>query len=168
MLFGLGMGAAGGGSEPGALLSFVVVIFMILFGTGACAYAVWALVLFGSQGMTPGKRLLGIRVIQDDGRIPPFFMMLVREWMAKWVSGLCFGMGFFWVLFDRDKQGWHDKLMSTYVVDASEANEGSTNAPGSRLLRGQAGALAGNAPTFGGGSGPAGSTASSAATTERE
>ena len=48
---------------------------------------------------------------------PGFFMMLVREWAAKWVSGLAFGMGFVWILFDRDRQGWHDKLMSTYVVE---------------------------------------------------
>ena len=166
-----GTGAAIEGSEPGAFssfLGFVGSILMLLVVGGAFAYVVWALVLFGSRGMTPGKRFLNIRVIQDDGRIPPFFVMLVREWIAKWVSSLCFGMGFFWILFDRDKQGWHDKLVSTYVVEASEANQGSTNAPGSPSLRGQAGALAGNTPTLGGGSGPAASTASSAATTERE
>ena len=78
---------------------------------------VWALVLFASRGMTPGKKLLGVRVVQDDGAAPGFFMMLVREWAAKWVSGLAFGMGFVWILFDRDRQGWHDKLMSTYVVE---------------------------------------------------
>ena len=112
-------GSAGqsGGGEPGVLVPLLVGTFMVLGFAGFLAYIVWALVLFGSRGMTPGKKVVGIRVIQDDGSVPSFFTMLVREWAAKWVSSLAFGIGFVWVLFDRDKQGWHDKLMSTYVVE---------------------------------------------------
>lgn len=43
--------------------------------------------------------------------------MLIREWIGKAISGLLLSLGFLWILFDRDKQGWHDKLMSTYVVE---------------------------------------------------
>ncbi|MCL6558264.1 MAG: RDD family protein, partial [Firmicutes bacterium] len=45
-----------------------------------------------------------------------FLTMLIREWIGKWISGLILGLGFLWILFDRDNQGWHDKLMSTYVI----------------------------------------------------
>ncbi len=88
----------------------------ILLGVGLfIAYVIWALVLF-SRGTTPGKKLLGMRVIKEDGRPAGFLTMLIREWIGKWISGLILGLGFLWILFDRDNQGWHDKLMRTYVI----------------------------------------------------
>jgi uncharacterized RDD family membrane protein YckC len=80
------------------------------------AYVIWAFMLF-AKGMTPGKKLLGMRVIKEDGTSAGFFTMLIREWIGKAISGLILSLGFLWILFDRDKQGWHDKLMSTYVVE---------------------------------------------------
>ena len=51
------------------------------------------------------------------GSFPEGFMtMLLREWIEKWISGLILLLGFLWILFDKDHQGWHDKLMSTYVT----------------------------------------------------
>jgi uncharacterized RDD family membrane protein YckC len=80
------------------------------------AYVIWSLILF-SRGMTPGKRLIGIRVVREDLCSAGFGTMLVREWIGKWISGLIFSLGYIWILLDRDKQGWHDKLMSTYVIE---------------------------------------------------
>ncbi len=31
-------------------------------------------------------------------------------------SAMVLSMGFLWIPFARDRQGWHDKLGSTYVV----------------------------------------------------
>src|SRR5690606_15441256 len=50
-----------------------------------------------------------------------FLTMLFREWIGKWISGLIFGLGFLWILFDRDNQGWHAKIASTYVVAPAAA-----------------------------------------------
>jgi uncharacterized RDD family membrane protein YckC len=87
-----------------------VLIFALLV-----AYVGWSLVLF-AQGTTPGKKLLGMRVIREDGRTAGFWVMLIREWIGKWISGLLLSLGFLWILFDRENQGWHDKLVRTYVV----------------------------------------------------
>src|SRR3954467_6885102 len=46
------------------------------------AYAAWALVLFAG-GTTPGKRLVGIRVINEEGLPATFGRMVVREWIGK-------------------------------------------------------------------------------------
>jgi len=108
LIFVVGAGAATGtegGSGVGVFLG--IVLFL--------GYIVWALMLF-AKGMTPGKKLLGMRVIKEDGTSAGFFTMLIREWIGKTISGLIFSLGFLWILFDHDKQGWHDKLMSTYVV----------------------------------------------------
>jgi len=108
----------------------IFTVFFVFFnsdaslGIGAVlflGYIVWALVQF-ARGATPGKKLLGIRVIKEDGCRPGFFTMLFREWIGKCISGLILGIGYFWILFDRDKQGWHDKLVSTYVIEAASAD----------------------------------------------
>jgi uncharacterized RDD family membrane protein YckC len=110
LIFGVvGDGAATGtegGTGVGVLLGNVLFL----------GYIVWAFMLF-AKGMTPGKKLLGMRVIKEDGTSAGFFTMLIREWIGKAISGLILSLGFLWILFDRDKQGWHDKLMSTYVVE---------------------------------------------------
>jgi uncharacterized RDD family membrane protein YckC len=34
------------------------------------------------------------------------------------ISCIAFFIGVIWVAFDANKQGWHDKIASTYVVKA--------------------------------------------------
>ncbi len=103
---------AGGASDE--TVSTVVMVFA--WGVFA-AYFVTALVLF-CRGTTPGKYLLHMRVIKQDDSDAGFLTMLGREWIGKALSGLLFGLGYIWILIDRDNQGWHDKLVATYVVEA--------------------------------------------------
>ena len=104
-LYMIGLVALATGSDtPG------VVFFLVLL-----AYTAMALVLF-SRGTTPGKRVLGMRVIKEDGTRAGFMTMLIRETVGKLISGVAILLGFLWILLDKDNQGWHDKLMSTYVI----------------------------------------------------
>jgi hypothetical protein len=66
---------------------------------------------------TPGKWLLNIYVIDEAGDPAGFFRMLVREWIGKPISMFVFCLGYLWILVDQDNQGWHDKLVDTYVVE---------------------------------------------------
>lgn len=86
-----------------------------IVGLLTLAYIVWAIILF-SHGTTPGKNMLGMDVVDEDGRPATFWRMLLREWVGKFISGVVFGLGYLWILIDKDRQGWHDKLASTYVV----------------------------------------------------
>lgn len=88
----------------------------ILGLAAVAAYMIWSLALFAT-GRTPGKLLLGTRVLGENRAGAGFVRMLFREWMAKPFSGMFLLLGHIWILFDRDKQGWHDKLMSTFVVE---------------------------------------------------
>lgn len=78
-------------------------------------YAFFAIALF-AQGTTPGKKALGMRVIRENGGKPGLPAMMLREWIGKSISGAFFLLGYLWILFDRERQGWHDKLANTYVV----------------------------------------------------
>lgn len=44
--------------------------------------------------------------------------MLFRELFIKQISGICFGLGYLWMLFDQDNQTWHDKILNTVVVQS--------------------------------------------------
>ena len=67
-------------------------------------------------GATPGKALLGLRVIGGSRRrglgIPLAFLRLC----GVMVSAVLFGLGFLMVAFTRDKRGLHDHLAGTAVV----------------------------------------------------
>lgn len=105
-----GIGASAGGGDGGAALGAGFGVILLL------AYSIFAFVLF-TKGTTPGKKMLGMRVIKEDGNPVGFFRMFFREVIGKFISGLIFSLGYLWILFDRDNQGWHDKLMSTYVIN---------------------------------------------------
>jgi len=109
----LGVAGAGlaTGSDAGIGLGGLTAFVLFI------AYIVWALRLF-SRGTTPGKNALGMRVVKESGSAAGFGTMLLREWIGKWLSSLVLGLGFLWILFDKDRQGWHDKLGSTYVVQS--------------------------------------------------
>ena len=88
-----------------------------LFSILAIVYLVWAFILF-TRGTTPGKKILGMRVVKEDGLTADFFTMFIRETVGRLISSLGFFLGFLWILIDKDNQGWHDKLMRTYVVES--------------------------------------------------
>lgn len=69
----------------------------------------------GSVGRTPGKMLLGLRVVQAAGG-PMTFGLAFLRWTGYLISKLAVYLGFFWIAFDRRKQGWHDKIAGTIVV----------------------------------------------------
>jgi len=69
----------------------------------------------GIAGQTPGKRLVGLRVISVNGRLPGPARGTARL-LALAVSVLPAGLGFLWSLFDREHRALHDHLAGTYVI----------------------------------------------------
>ena len=65
---------------------------------------------------TLGRRLLGITVVNEAGEPVSFWRGAFRETVGKAVSSVFFYLGFIWIAFDKDKQGWHDKMASTFVI----------------------------------------------------
>ena len=65
---------------------------------------------------TPGKMILGLRIVDAYTGAHPSFRQFLERYFAYYLSALPFGLGFFWAAWDRRKQTWHDKLASTLVV----------------------------------------------------
>jgi uncharacterized RDD family membrane protein YckC len=68
-----------------------------------------------ARGQTPGKQLLGLRVIDAYGNRPGVPRTLLRT-LAYALSALPFSLGFLWIGFDRERRALHDWVASTYVV----------------------------------------------------
>jgi uncharacterized RDD family membrane protein YckC len=66
-------------------------------------------------GQTPGKALMGLRVVTQEGRRLSPYRALLRI-VAYLVSGIPFFLGFLWILVDDRRQGWHDKIAGTHVI----------------------------------------------------
>jgi uncharacterized RDD family membrane protein YckC len=81
----------------------------------AAVYGIGSLYLW-SKGTTPAKRVLGMRVITEDGEPAGFWRMAGRETIGKWISFAVFGLGIISIPFDTERQGWHDKMMATWVI----------------------------------------------------
>lgn len=97
---------------------WVTSIIVILFSAGYYIFF-WTLI-----GRTPGKLLLGLRVVSRNGR-PITFWQAVRRYVGYYVSALALYIGYLWVLIDNRRQGWHDKIAGTYVVYEWDARVGS-------------------------------------------
>lgn len=91
-------------------LPIVSAYLVILFGG-----AFYSIYLNGKYGMTLGKMLLGLRVVNYNGESIGYWQAFVR-WTGYWVSAFLFGYGFLMVGWDKNKQGLSDKLASTVVL----------------------------------------------------
>jgi len=72
-----------------------------------------------ASGQTVGKRALGIRVIdfRSGGSIGHGRAFI--RWISRILSAIPCLLGYFWMLWDREKQTWHDKLSTSVVVPTS-------------------------------------------------
>jgi len=71
------------------------------------------------SGQTLGKRALNIRVIDfNTGGALGYGKAAIR-WVGRIISGFVCFLGYLWMLWDPEKQTWHDKIAGTVVVPTS-------------------------------------------------
>ena len=67
------------------------------------------------KGTTVGGVVLGLKVVRLDGRPVTFAVALVRG-LAAAFSVIVMFLGFLWIAWDQEKQGWHDRIAGTVVI----------------------------------------------------
>lgn len=77
-----------------------------------CFYFVF---FHAATGQTFGKLLCGIKVCDINGKNITVFKSFVR-FLGYYLCFYSLFLGFFWILFNRKRQGWHDCLAKTLVV----------------------------------------------------
>ena len=108
-------------SSIGAVIILAALVVLI-------GYIVWWLFAL-RRGQTPGKQIIGIRVIKDDGEPSGWGYTFLREFVIKFLLlglvseptlGIARLVDYLWPLWDRAKkmQTLHDKLLGTLVIRA--------------------------------------------------
>ena len=83
--------------------------------TGAVIVVLYMLIFVSAGGQTPGKRVLGLKVIDLYGETPSVPRALLRV-VGQVLSMAVFSLGWLWIGFSREKRGLHDLIAGTYVV----------------------------------------------------
>jgi uncharacterized RDD family membrane protein YckC len=65
---------------------------------------------------TPGKMLFSLQIVKADTGAALTLKESVIRYFGYYLAAIPLFIGFFWVAFDKRKQGWHDKIAGTVVV----------------------------------------------------
>ena len=114
--FGLGISPYDMTADPEALMALGGKIFLLYQAITLLLDMAYFTYFHGTTGQTPGKRLLGLRVVEEAGG-PIGLGTAFLRWVGYIVSAVPMLMGFLWAGADRRKQGWHDKIAGTVVID---------------------------------------------------
>jgi uncharacterized RDD family membrane protein YckC len=109
---------------PFAIL--VVIAAQISSGLAVLVYVLWLVAYIaypiyyegGPQCATPGKKICGIKVIDMNGGGPIGYSRATVRFLMRIISGAVFYLGYLWMLWDKEKQCWHDKVANDVVVPA--------------------------------------------------
>lgn len=106
-------------SELGGKWSWLNTLQQLVLLAGGLFTTLFSLVYFlffwVLVGFTPGKGLMGLRLVRLNGQPLTLGPALLR-FGGYWVSAAALFLGFFWIIIDKRHQGWHDKLGRTVVI----------------------------------------------------
>jgi uncharacterized RDD family membrane protein YckC len=98
------------------------VLLILIGGVAYLAFFVWNVCIRqGRTGATLGKSVLAIRLVNSDGQpIGPGWAFL--RYLLHTLDGFCY-LGYLWPIWDSRKQTFADKIMNTFVIQATTPQE---------------------------------------------
>jgi uncharacterized RDD family membrane protein YckC len=108
----------------GILLGIVSFILQAILGRAGSGLTLLLGIVYytyfhGSTGQTPGDAALSIRIVDKDGGGSIGYGRAFVRWLVSIVSGIVLLLGYLWMLWDGEKQTWHDKAANAVVVPAN-------------------------------------------------
>jgi uncharacterized RDD family membrane protein YckC len=100
-------------SATGVVLSGVFILFYLLVLVATIGYQVY---FWGTSGSTLGMRLFKLQVVDAITGGPIGIPRAVVRWLMTIVNSWACYIGWIWVAFDPRKQGWHDKVANSVVL----------------------------------------------------
>jgi uncharacterized RDD family membrane protein YckC len=111
----LGGGAAI--SDPSALTGMALGVLGLYFLVSFVLTFWYQAYFVSKRGGTPGKLILGLKVIHPDGSLLSMGQAFGRS-LAYLVSAIIMYIGFIMIGFDPEKRGLHDRICETRVIYA--------------------------------------------------
>ena len=97
--------------------------FLISYVTPAIA----VIIFWIYKQATPGKMAISAKILDATTGEPASTGQLIGRYFGYFVSMIPLFLGVIWVAFDKRKQGWHDKLAGTVVVNQVNSGPESVN-----------------------------------------
>lgn len=91
-------------------------LYWLIVLAGFVAAILYYGLMEGRTGQTIGKRALGIKVLDTSTGTPIGVGRAIGRHFAKILSAIPCLLGYLWMLWDPNKQTWHDKIVRSYVV----------------------------------------------------
>ena len=104
----------GGYPESGSVLSFIQ--FFILVFAGPIFYSYFWL---ANKGQTTGMQAWKIKLVSIDETELNIKKTMLRCLIST-ISFACFGLGYFWILYDKNNLSWSDILTKTKVIKTNQ------------------------------------------------
>ncbi len=98
-----------------AMVAFVTYLLEIHGGKTILLLLIYRIAHWSLRGTTVGGIICRLRVVRTDGAPIRFAEAAVRG-LATILSTLVVGLGWLWILWDAERQAWHDKIAGTVVV----------------------------------------------------
>lgn len=100
------------GKPEGGLLAAAIVLGLL----GVIVVAVLYLRALGRTGQTWGRKIVGVKVVGKETQQPlGVGKAFLRQIIEGIVGQACF-LSYLWMLWDKDKQTWHDKIVNSVVI----------------------------------------------------
>ncbi|MBN2897808.1 MAG: RDD family protein [Clostridia bacterium] len=79
---------------------------------------------YWAAGTTYGKSYMHLQIVDHDTRRPLCFKkMMMRQTIGMMISFMVLNIGIIWIVIDRERQGWHDKMFHDLVIDLNRPVE---------------------------------------------
>ena len=97
-------------------LAFLIDILLLGFISWGGANIIYFIGMWTWRGQTLGQMVFNVKVVKTSGK-PVDLRVAVIRYLGYLLCGLTLGLGYLLIAFDKRKQGLHDKLAETFVIN---------------------------------------------------
>lgn len=102
---------------PGASIKGGPLAIAIAAGVVGLVLMIWLMSRWAGRGQTPGMKATHISLLDKESGQPIGTARAFGRHLFAWLisANICY-LGYLWMLWDKDKQTWHDKVVGSVVV----------------------------------------------------
>jgi uncharacterized RDD family membrane protein YckC len=94
----------------------LVGVWLLIATLATIGTVIYFVYFWGTSGSTLGMRIFSLRIVDADTGAPIGIARAIVRYLMSIVNSLACYIGWIWVAFDARKQGWHDKVANSVVI----------------------------------------------------
>ena len=94
----------------------LVGVWLLIATLATLGTVVYFVYFWGTSGSTLGMRIFNLRIVDADTGASIGIARAIVRYLMSFVNSVACYIGWIWVAFDQRKQGWHDKVANSVVL----------------------------------------------------